>query len=762
MRLSSSHKLRATLCPLLLLLLLPGGIEAQSPLRLAVLDFTNGAADAPELTPLGKGLQSMLITDLSYVEGVTLVERERLEEVLDELSFQQSEYVDPKTATALGDMLGVTHVLTGSFVVHGDAMRLDARLVALNGDILLATEVDGERDAFFELEKDLAKDLAKRLATAGGTELAPKVRAKLATIHTADFTAFRTFSEGLEAFDREEYDAALDRLRAATTRDEDFDLARLTLEDYEQLVAKLRARSTQLETSRKERERLAKDKERADLAGVLQTLWDETESADPRRKSTALYLLAVAYSNIGTNRGKLLELRQVEDRFAMQRTADALALAYRTVAVDSWPDLPPLLTERFWRGLPEPGSFEADFAKAITQLHEYGADHPENRRHYFLQDMRYVQTTARMLHLDRAAEVRLLEDMARLGKELGAPDYWIDDMEETLIEDYRAVLRLDDSTRLLTDRARGETNEHRMKSIADEVERNRELAEVLQTSKSPDLVREWLLLAEESRFSHGPLVRMAREHMQGKQVDPEALYHLNRARELDDDDYLLVNGVPVWTHQAQWRVRSGPRSDLRAARSIRYAEAKEDAETPTLLLIGATPKRDLTLQMTLRYRPADDYWPPRVQGRDRPDGLQPGDVPEGVPEVTVLLGMTDVDCKKQKNPHTEEYELSRPTRGALVRLTHGRTEFAPFQESERGSYDRKEAFALGDVASGPIPKPRTLEDPLPVTIKVRGAKVTVTTRGHTTTYAADAPLEGFPGLLLHGVGYVEVTDLSVD
>lgn len=735
---------------------------------MAILDFTNGAADAEELTPLGKGLQSMLITDLSAVENVTLIERERLQEVLAELEFQQSDYVDRSTAGKLGEVLGITHLLTGSFVVQGETMRLDARLVALAGDILLATDVAGEKDAFFELEKDLARALASKLAEVGGTPLAPKTRAKLATIHTADFGAFRTFSDGLASFDRADYDAALEQLRSATVQDEDFDLARLTLKDYEQIVSRLRARTAQLETGRKERERLEKDRERADLTGVLSRLWTETEAAGAaghRRRVTALYLLAIAYGNIGRNRGKLLELRQVEDRFAMQRTADALALAYKTEAMQVWPALPPNLTDRYWRGLPEASTFEQDFAEAVDHLFEYGADHPENRRSYTLSDLNNTATTARMLHLDRAEEVAWQAEMERLGADLGAPDYWLADVDEELVDAFRSVLRLDDSTRRLTARARGETNEWRMKSIADAVERNRELAEVLETSENADAVREWLLLGGDSGFSHGPLLRLAREHLLGASPDAEGLYYLNRARELDSDDYLLVGGVPVWAHQAQWRVRSGPRSDLRRAEAIRYVEEESDAETPTLLLLGGTPKQDLTLKLTAHFEAAPDFWPRGVPARDRPEGLQPGDVPAGHPSIGILLGMVDVNCKKQKNPHTDKDELVRPTRGAVVTLTpDGAVELSGFVESERGSYDRKDAFELTPWGAGTLPKPPRgrADAPIEVVVTVRGDKVSVTARGHTSRFKAPEPLHGFVGLLLHGQGYVEIADLQLD
>ncbi|MBU1948170.1 MAG: tetratricopeptide repeat protein, partial [Candidatus Eisenbacteria bacterium] len=55
-----------------------------SRLTLAVFDFENLSPDSL-LTPLGKGLAAMLITDLSQADSLRLVERQRLQVLLDEL-----------------------------------------------------------------------------------------------------------------------------------------------------------------------------------------------------------------------------------------------------------------------------------------------------------------------------------------------------------------------------------------------------------------------------------------------------------------------------------------------------------------------------------------------------------------------------------------------------------------------------------------------------------------------------------------------------
>ncbi|MCO4770126.1 MAG: hypothetical protein KDA24_08865 [Deltaproteobacteria bacterium] len=733
---------------------------ANAGMRVAVLDFTSASTD-PALAPLGKGLQSMLITDLSFVSGLTLVERERLAEVVSELDLQQSEYVDPTTAVELGKVLGVTHMLTGTFVVDGGRMQIDARLVDLRGEVLLATAVDGERDAFFELEKDLAKQLASSLATAGGGTLEPKVRAKLARIHTADFGAFRAFSEGLSAFDSRDYDEALAKLRTAATTDTDFQLAAYTLGDYERIVSELRARSVQLEAGRRERERLLEDKERQDLSGVLARLWGQAEKqeADAREERlTALYLLAVAYGNVGRNAGKLHELRAVEDRFAMQRTADALTQAWFAEASNEWPALPRMVSDRFWRGLPEPGEFDEDFSGAREHLWRYGADYPENRVNALLSDMRYPSWTARRLHLDRAEEVALLEELARQGAEIGAKDYWREEMEEKLIEAYRAVLRLDDSTRLLAARSKRQTHAGAVRGIAEDIEDNKELAELLAAAKDEALMREWLLLAPEMSWSHGPTVKYGAEHFRGARPTPEGLEKLNRAREVDMDDYVLLGDEPLWAHQAAWAFRTGARTDPLRADDLRYFEPKEDAETAALALFGARPLSSGSISTHLDFSPAADFWPKGVRGETRPDGLQPGDIPSKQPEVGILLGLVDVNCKKQKDPRTEEYVLSRPMSGWMVRLRGHTLQWVSLTESDRGSYDRKNAFEETVVAEKDLGKAK---GPIKLAIRVDGKTVTVNAGSTRTRFSAPAPIDGFAGLLIRGQGYVGLDSLQL-
>lgn len=77
------------------LVLLLGTLFLSSPalaeeMTLAVLPLDKAAA-SEEYAGLGKALAGMLVTDLSAVPGIKLVERERLQALLDELELNSGE-----------------------------------------------------------------------------------------------------------------------------------------------------------------------------------------------------------------------------------------------------------------------------------------------------------------------------------------------------------------------------------------------------------------------------------------------------------------------------------------------------------------------------------------------------------------------------------------------------------------------------------------------------------------------------------------------
>src|SRR5579863_3490099 len=82
-----------------LMLLTPAAALATTTVAIAYFDNHTGN---PELEPLSKGLADMLITDLSNVASVQIVERAKLNQVLKELELSKTRFVDRRSAQKLG------------------------------------------------------------------------------------------------------------------------------------------------------------------------------------------------------------------------------------------------------------------------------------------------------------------------------------------------------------------------------------------------------------------------------------------------------------------------------------------------------------------------------------------------------------------------------------------------------------------------------------------------------------------------------------
>lgn len=195
---------------------------AAAPARMAVAYFDNASGDAT-LTPLGRGLADMLITDLSNVEALQLVEREKLNLALDELKLSQSKFIDPKNALKLGKGLSARYLLVGSFTVVTETMQLNARLLDVpQGKVVFSEGVNGKKDEFFALEKELVDLVVTNL----GIKLQLAEKTKLRSNSTESFDAFSKYAAGLTAKDAGDEAKARELFEAALAADPNYRAAK--------------------------------------------------------------------------------------------------------------------------------------------------------------------------------------------------------------------------------------------------------------------------------------------------------------------------------------------------------------------------------------------------------------------------------------------------------------------------------------------------------------------------------------------------------
>ena len=199
-------------------------VSSSETATIAVLDFENNSFyNSETYQPLTKGLAEMMNTEIGRVEAVRVVERRKLQSILDELKLSQSGMISEEKTILVGKMLGAQHLVFGGFMVMMDgAMRIDARIVEVEtGLTLKAGEVTGKSKQVLSHIKKLSKKILKDL-NVNLTKHEQRVFDKASKL---DMTAVVRFSQGLDSEERGNIEAALAHYRAALDIEPGFDQA---------------------------------------------------------------------------------------------------------------------------------------------------------------------------------------------------------------------------------------------------------------------------------------------------------------------------------------------------------------------------------------------------------------------------------------------------------------------------------------------------------------------------------------------------------
>lgn len=198
------------------------GAVQLSPNAIAIFPLTYQGIDQ-QFAILGKGISEMMISDLSQVPGLMLIERIRLQALIDEIGLGQSGLVEESTAPRFGRFLRAGKILHGSYDVQNknklqmnmafwDVVNQQAPNLASKNDLL---------HNLFNLEKDLVFHVVNEM----GIELTAAEREKIQRIPTKNMQAFLNYCMGLEKEDANAFQAATQFYEKALQLDPNFTLA---------------------------------------------------------------------------------------------------------------------------------------------------------------------------------------------------------------------------------------------------------------------------------------------------------------------------------------------------------------------------------------------------------------------------------------------------------------------------------------------------------------------------------------------------------
>ncbi len=169
-----------------------------APLTVAVPPLRFRGVDT-SLAVLERGMADLIITDLGQVARLTVVERDRMQALADEIRLAQSDRVDSTSAVRAGRLMQAGTLVNGVIVQpEANRLTLDASLVNVaSGAIGAPATVNNTIDQLFDMEKRLVFQLLDRL----NVQLTPAERQAIERRPTTNLQAFLSYSRGLQAAD---------------------------------------------------------------------------------------------------------------------------------------------------------------------------------------------------------------------------------------------------------------------------------------------------------------------------------------------------------------------------------------------------------------------------------------------------------------------------------------------------------------------------------------------------------------------------------
>lgn len=211
----------------------------------AVLPLTFSGADT-SLKPLERGFAELLTTDLARSSSLTVVERLRLQAVLDELEIQRTGATDSATNVRAGRILQAGRLVQGSILQQGQDVRVDAAVIDVPTTRLAgATNDDRALDQLLTLEKNIALGVFQQL----GVTLTTAERNAVEQRPTRSLAAFVAYSRGLLLEDEGQFERAETFFDDAVRLDPGFAAARAKSEEVRQIAAGNLLTTTSIEAS---------------------------------------------------------------------------------------------------------------------------------------------------------------------------------------------------------------------------------------------------------------------------------------------------------------------------------------------------------------------------------------------------------------------------------------------------------------------------------------------------------------------------------
>jgi tetratricopeptide (TPR) repeat protein len=192
---------------------------------IAVLPLRVSGPAGAQYEPLGRGLAELMISDFAKVPNLRLVERARIQAILDEIALGRSNQVDGATAVRSGRLVQAGQIVTGALTIPSPAnAQLNTSVVRMSAPN--TPQAGGSQAGALNAIFDAEKQVVLQTLQAMNITVSPEVRTAIAGNRpTTNLQAFLAYSRGLVSSDAGRLDEAVSFFDNARALDPGFAIA---------------------------------------------------------------------------------------------------------------------------------------------------------------------------------------------------------------------------------------------------------------------------------------------------------------------------------------------------------------------------------------------------------------------------------------------------------------------------------------------------------------------------------------------------------
>lgn len=184
---------------------------------IAVLNFKSQTGNVETDAMLSYGTADTIMSYLGDVEGITVVERSRLKDVLKEQQLSLTGIIDERTAAKVGRILGAKYIVIGSWQQFGGQYLLNARLIDVEtAKVIAPAMAKGTEQDVLDMPGAVASKILSKLNISSGH----------IERETNSLFAFKSYGMAVKSFDEDNKVAANKYASEALKQDPNYTAAR--------------------------------------------------------------------------------------------------------------------------------------------------------------------------------------------------------------------------------------------------------------------------------------------------------------------------------------------------------------------------------------------------------------------------------------------------------------------------------------------------------------------------------------------------------